>query len=78
VTKRTRSDRLEEILVMLRGGFDELEILADEVQEHVDNMGETNLQYTEKYERLEEAASSLDDGRTQLEEAIDTLEEVEF
>jgi len=78
VTKRTRSDRLEEILVMLRGSFDELEMLADEVQEHVDNMRETNLQYTEKYEHLEEAASSLDDGRTQLEEAIDTLEEVEF
>lgn len=78
MTKKTRTDRLEEIVLALKESFEELDTLAEEVQEHVDNMGETNLQYTEKFELLEEAASSLDDGRTQLEEAIVTLEEVEF
>lgn len=73
MTKKTRKERVVEIISKLQEAFDELDMLAEEVQEHVDNMGETNLEYTEQYADLEEEASTLDDKRNQLDELISEL-----
>jgi methyl-accepting chemotaxis protein len=42
-------------------GSDEIEALQEEMESWRDNMSGTNLETTSKYERVDEAASSLED-----------------
>ena len=59
------SDKLSELK-------EELEIIAEEEQEYIDNIPE-NLQNSERYERADEALSNLNDASDALDEVIESL-----
>ncbi len=59
------SDKLSELK-------EELEIIAEEEQEYIDNIPE-NLQNSERYERADEALSNLNDASDTLDEVIESL-----
>ena len=74
----TRIQRLGEALSKIDDAISELEALHGEMQDWADNMSGTNLENTEKYQRVEEAASQLEDGISGLQDGRDSLDEVEF
>jgi hypothetical protein len=76
--RKTRADRLGDITNALQDTHSDLEGFAEEVREHADNMTGTNLEHTDRYQILEDAANALEDGASELEEIISTLEGVEF
>lgn len=59
------SDKLSELK-------EELEIIAEEEQEYIDNIPE-NLQNSERYERADETLSNLNDAADTLDEVIESL-----
>ena len=59
------SDKLSELK-------EELEIIAEEEQEYIDNIPE-NLQNSERYERADEALSNLNYASDTLDEVIESL-----
>lgn len=69
--RRKRIAEIEEKLEALKL---EVEGIIDEEQEYIECMPE-NLQGGEKYERGEEAISSMDSAMSSIEEAIDYLSE---
>lgn len=57
-------------------GMNELESLRDEMGEWAGNMEGTGLENTEKYERVREAADTLDNAVSELEGKSDEIEEL--
>ena len=74
----SRIARLSEALGKIDDAISELEELQGEMQDWADNMSGTNLENTEKYQRVEETASLLEDGINELQSGRDSLDEVEF
>lgn len=70
-----RRKRIRKILDDLSGAHGELEDILNEEQEAFDNLPE-NLVESEQGEKMEEAASSLEDVVVELEHQITILEEV--
>lgn len=71
---KARREQINEIKVRLQNCLEELETLRDEEQEYYDNMPE-GLQYSERGEAAESAASNLSDACESLETIInDNLE----
>jgi len=74
----SRATRLSDALSKIEGGMGEIEVLADEMESWRDNMQGTNLENTDKYSRVEEAADTLRQGCDDLENAKDSLDSIEF
>lgn len=73
--KADRERRRDEAVELLRQAEDIVSTLKEEVSTAYDNMPE-GLQQGEQGQRLEEAASSLDN--VGIEDAMSALEEIEF
>lgn len=69
----TRRKELQKIYDIITDAKENLEILMDEEEEYKDNIPE-NLQYSERYEKAEEACDSLYEAIGNLEEALDNIE----
>lgn len=59
---------------MLETALNIVEIARDEEQDCLDNMPE-NLEYSDRYEKMENAVDKLEDAISSIEEARDALEE---
>jgi len=70
VEKKTVKECLED-------AASELEGLAEEMREWQGNMEGTNLEYTSKYEVVSEAADTLEDKKSELDDVINNLEGLE-
>lgn len=68
--RRTKLAKLYEELETLKSLLEEV---AEEEQEAFGNIPE-NLQYTERYEKAEEAVDNLDTAVSALEEALESIE----
>ena len=75
---KTRSQRLSEILDKIDEQISSLEDLKSEVEDHYGNMEGTNLEQTERYSILTEAAETLDSGISDLQNAVETLRDTTF
>ena len=69
-----RRERLRTAVDMLRQAKLIVDHAADEEQDALDNMPE-NLEDTERYSRMEEAADSLTDACDSIDDAIGSIEE---
>lgn len=67
-----RRKTIELIVESLDTVFSEIEVVESEEQEYLDNMPE-NLVGSERYERSEEALSSISEAEAAVQEAIDNL-----
>ena len=74
----SRMARLNEALGKIDDAITELENLQTEMQNWADNMSGTNLENTGKYQQVEEVASLLEDGISELQSGRDNLGEVKF
>lgn len=75
---KSKSDRLQEALEKIDDGLAELQTLAEEITEARDNMQGTNLENTERYQRYDEAADTLQQACDDLESAKGDAEGVEL
>ena len=69
-----RRKNLKKAMSYLDMAFHLVEDARDEEQDCLDNMPE-NLEYSERYEKMENAVDKLDDAISIIEEAKDALEE---
>ncbi len=69
--KRTR---IAQAVSLLETAFNIVESVRDDEQDCLDNMPE-NLEYSERYEKMENAVDKLDDAISSIEEAKDALGE---
>lgn len=69
-----KRERLKLARVFLSKASDIVSNVLDDEQDCLDNMPE-NLQYSDKYERMEAAVSKLEDGLNNIEAAEECLEE---
>ncbi len=75
---KSRANRLSDALSQIDEGMSEIEALTDEMEQWRDNMQGTNLESTERYSRVEEAAETLRQCYDDLENAKSELDNVEF
>ena len=68
-----RRKRLRSVISIVQSCADEVDAIADEEETARDNMPE-NLQYSEKYEAIEEACDYMRDACNSLDEAIQHME----
>ena len=68
-----RRKRIDEIINQLEELRSELEYVMDEETEARDNMPE-NLQYTDRYQAMDEACDNLDSALSSIEEAMEYAE----
>ena len=76
--KQSRAERLSDAFGNILGAKDEIEILKDEIESWKDNLEGTNLEYTYKYEQLEECYGVLEEIMDELENTICREDEVLF
>lgn len=72
---KKRLERLNKIIDTLENLHIELEEIQQEEQDCYDNAPE-NLQYSERYELMQENADSMQDAYDNIETALETLQEV--
>jgi len=75
---KNKNDRLSEVLTKFREAYDILDEIACEAEENVSNMEGTNLENTERFQRLQEASEQVSSARDTIDEALSDLETVEF
>lgn len=75
---KSRATRLEEALQQIEAGQAEVQALAEEMGNWRDNMGGTNLENTEKYQAVEQAADQLEQCADDIDNAMQELQGVEF
>ena len=69
-----RREEIAKAVSLLETAFILIESIRDEEQGALDNMPE-NLEYSERYEKMENAVDKLDDAISSIEEAKDALGE---
>lgn len=69
-----RRERISKAVSMLEAALNVIEVVRGEEQNCLDNMPE-NLEYSERYEKMENAVDKLEDAISSIEEARDALEE---
>lgn len=67
-----RRKRLREAVKMLDHAWSIVELAQEEEEDGMDNMPE-NLQSSERYEKMEEAADALSDAMEKIGEAIEQI-----
>ncbi len=72
---KARRKQLEKVVEVLTAQMEELETIKDEEQEAFDNLPEA-IQCTERGETMEENVDELDSIITDLENVIDSINEV--
>ena len=72
---KARRKQLEKVVEVLTAQMEELETIKDEEQEAFDNLPES-IQYGERGETMEENVDELDSIITDLENVIDSINEV--
>lgn len=72
---KARRKQLEKVVEVLTAQMEELETIKDEEQEAFDNLPE-GIQCTERGETMEENVDELDSIITDLENVIDSINEV--
>lgn len=75
---KSRATRLDEAMTNLIEPIEEVRILKEELEEWMSNLQGTNLEYTTKYEQLEEAVSLLEELESGLEDIQSNADMVEF
>lgn len=75
---KSRNKRLSEAIGQLNNGLAEVQALQEEIESWRDNMAGTNLESTDKYQQLEDCATTLESASGEIENAISELETVEF
>ena len=76
--KKSKQDRLSEISVKFHEVYDLLDELVSEVEDSVSNQEGTNLENTERFQRLQEASETLSQARDDIDSALSDLDNVEF
>lgn len=71
---KARRKNLKQAMLYLDMAFNLVENARDDEQDCLDNMPE-NLEYSERYEKMENAVEKLEDAISSIEEAKDALEE---
>lgn len=71
---KARRKSIRQAMSYLDMAFNLVESARDEEKDCLDNMPE-NLEYSERYEKMENAVDKLDDAVSSIEEARDALEE---
>jgi methyl-accepting chemotaxis protein len=74
----SRAKRLAQAVANINDGLEEARSLQEEMESWRDNMSGTNLENTEKYGQVEEAAQTLESAVGEIESAVGELESVEF
>ena len=74
----SRADRLSEAMAKVLEAKEEIELLKDEIDNWKSNMEGTNLEYTYKYEQLEECYGVLEEIQDELENITDREGDVMF
>lgn len=76
----SRATRLSNAISQIREGLGEVESLAEELRSWADNMSGagTGLENTDKYQRLDEAAGTLESAKESIESEVSNLEGVEI
>ena len=75
---KSRSDRLEDALLLCQDAKDEVDSLYEEIESWIDNMNGTNLENTEKFQQLEECIEHLYEIKELLEQLENYQSTVEF
>ena len=75
---KSKAERLQAALDKIDKGLAELATIAEEVTEARDNMQGTNLENTERYQRYDEAADTLQQAADDIESAKGDAEGVEL
>lgn len=70
---KIRRKSLEEVIAKIQELSEEIESFMADEEEYRDNMPE-NLQGSERYEKVDEACSAMQDAIDNLEEAVENLE----
>ena len=70
---KDRRDRIKDTIIILSNCKNDIERIKDDEDDARSNMPE-NLETSEKYEQSEEASDALDDAMSDIQGAIDTLE----
>jgi hypothetical protein len=78
MSKKNRTERAADIASDLRDVIADLDGLKEEVENQRDNMSGTNLENTQKYSTLDEAADALDSISQELDNQASELEGVVF
>lgn len=73
---KEQKKKIEELKMRLQDISEELEKLADDEQEKFDNLNE-GMQAMERFQKLQENADCLSTAQEQVEDVINTLEELE-
>lgn len=73
---KEQKNKIEQLKNQLLDISEELEKLADAEQEKYDNLNE-GMQSMEKFQKLQENADCLSTAQEQVEDVINTLEELE-
>lgn len=72
---KDRRDRIKDTIIILSNCKNDIERIKDDEDDARSNMPE-NLETSEKYEQSEEASDALDDAMSDIQGAIDTLENI--
>lgn len=75
---KSRQERLEEISAKFHEAYDLLDELVSETEDSVSNQEGTNLENTERFQRLQEASETLSQARGDIDSALSDLDNVEF
>ena len=73
---KEQKKKIEELKMRLQDISEELEKLADDEQEKFDNLNE-GMQAMERFQKLQENSDCLSTAQEQVEDVINTLEELE-
>ena len=71
---KNRRKRIKEAVALLTTAFSIVEHISDDERDCLDNMPE-NLEYSERYEKMESAVDKLDDAAQGIQDVIDLLNE---
>ena len=71
---KNRRKRIKEAVALLTTAFSIVEHISDDEHDCLDNMPE-NLEYSERYEKMENAVDKLDDAAQGIQDVIDLLNE---
>lgn len=72
---KDRRDRIKDTIIILSNCKNDIERIKDDEDDARSNMPE-NLETSEKYEQSEKASDALDDAMSDIQGAIDTLENI--
>lgn len=71
---KQRREKINKAVSLLEAAFQIVEMVRDEEQDCLDNIPE-NLEYSNQYEKMENAVDKLDDAVSSIEDAKEALDE---